>query len=441
MRIATTFLNVVFVFLLSFSVINAATNKETLARQAVSSNSTESNAAISELREMKQDGLNALFETYADELKGFSETGEGGENWRGIANAIDSVAQQKDAYASRLYWFTDFEKAKKLSKETNKPILSLRLLGNLNEEFSCANSRFFRSVLYSNAEISKYLHENYVLHWKSVRPAPKVTIDFGDGRKIERTLTGNSIHYILDRNGVVVDALPGLYSPQRFLSFLSITNVVARQNTLAVIEGDKFAIDLNKNFLQDYRAREYRTLLNRINTVGNQVGLTFDKTKKANREFEEMPPAMVAAALAMTKSIVEVGILKNFAPDLTQYGGEQINLEQWKKIAALSKTEAKLDEKSIAFIRNQTAKNDLTKEQFEKLLQNLESYISIDTARNEFLMRPSLLVWLNKGFDKNVEKLNEKVYAELFLTPNEDKWLGLYSTDIYTALDGNGIIK
>ena len=30
---------------------------------------------------------------------------------------------------------------------------------------------------------------------------PTVTIDFGDGRKLERTLTGNSIHYILDFAG------------------------------------------------------------------------------------------------------------------------------------------------------------------------------------------------------------------------------------------------
>ena len=29
----------------------------------------------------------------------------------------------------------------------------------------------------------------------------------------------------------------------------------------------------------------------------------------------------------------------------------------------------------------------------------------------------------------------------LFLTPNEDKWLGLYAPDIYTGLGGNGIIN
>src|SRR5262249_61690956 len=40
------------------------------------------------------------------------------------------------------------------------------------------------------------------------------------GRKLERTITGNSIHYILDVDGQVVDALPGLYSAPVFAAEL-----------------------------------------------------------------------------------------------------------------------------------------------------------------------------------------------------------------------------
>ena len=46
-------------------------------------------------------------------------------------NALDTVAMQKDAYASHLYWYTDIEEAKRIAKVKNKPILTLRLLGNL----------------------------------------------------------------------------------------------------------------------------------------------------------------------------------------------------------------------------------------------------------------------------------------------------------------------
>ena len=130
--------------------------------------------------------------------------------------AIDRVAGQRDAFASGLYWFTDLEAAKAEAAKTGRRILSLRLLGRLDEEYCCANSRFFRTVLYANEVVSRLLRERFVLHWKSVRPAPLLTIDMGDGRRIKRTITGNSIHYMLDARGQVLDALPGIYSPAAF---------------------------------------------------------------------------------------------------------------------------------------------------------------------------------------------------------------------------------
>ncbi|HEV7573773.1 MAG TPA: hypothetical protein VGQ21_19940 [Thermoanaerobaculia bacterium] len=47
-----------------------------------------------------------------------------------------------------------------------------------------------------------------------------MTIDFGDGRVLHRTITGNSIHYLLDATGRPLDALPGLYAPKAFLAQL-----------------------------------------------------------------------------------------------------------------------------------------------------------------------------------------------------------------------------
>ena len=149
--------------------------------------------------------------------------------------AIDGVARQRDAYASGLYWFTDLEAAKAEAKRSGKPILSLRLLGNLDDEFSCANSRFFRTYLYANRTVSDLLRRGYVLHWKSVRPVPVLTIDMGDGRRIKRTITGNSIHYILDAEGRVVDALPGNYGPAAFLAALNRMEQQTRGATPEVI--------------------------------------------------------------------------------------------------------------------------------------------------------------------------------------------------------------
>src|SRR5439155_21833312 len=114
-------------------------------------------------------------------------------------------------------WYTRFEQARDAAGQSGKRIVSVRLLGRLDEEFSCDNSRYFGTVLYANEEVSRALRERFGLHWQSVRPVPKVTIDMGDGRVIERTVTGNSVHYVLDADGRPVDAIPGLYGPKAFL--------------------------------------------------------------------------------------------------------------------------------------------------------------------------------------------------------------------------------
>jgi hypothetical protein len=41
----------------------------------------------------------------------------------------------------------------------------------------------------------------------------------------------------------------------------------------------------------------------------------------------------------------------------------------------------------------------------------------------------------------DLEALNEKVYAELFLTPSSDPWLGLSPQNTYTGLEKNGVVE
>jgi hypothetical protein len=66
-----------------------------------------------------------------------------------------------------------------------------------------------------------------VLHWQSVRPVPKVTIDFGNGKTLVKTLTGNSAHLVLDVNGRPVDALPGLFDAEVFAQLLARAHMKA----------------------------------------------------------------------------------------------------------------------------------------------------------------------------------------------------------------------
>jgi len=130
---------------------------------------------------------------------------------------------------AHLYWHTELEAAHGEARRTGRPILSLRLLGRLDEELSCANSRMFRTVLYPDPAVSRLLRESFVLHWSSERPAPVIRIDMGDGRTLTRTITGNSVHYVLDSRGRPVDAIPGLYSAARFRAELEESLDVARE--------------------------------------------------------------------------------------------------------------------------------------------------------------------------------------------------------------------
>jgi hypothetical protein len=134
---------------------------------------------------------------------------------------LDRRYNQFAAHTTLLYWFTDLDAALAEARRTKRPVLSLRLLGRLDEEHSCANSRLFRTMLYPEPRINRVLRDRYVLHWQSLRPVPKLTIDFGDGRaSVTTTIAGNSVHLILDGNGRPLDALPGMFSPDAFLQLL-----------------------------------------------------------------------------------------------------------------------------------------------------------------------------------------------------------------------------
>ncbi len=208
----------------------AATSDAELAKQAVSADRGEAQRAIEQLRSRGPAGLQALLKQHAPVLASRAKAvAKEDAAWERLSAAINAVGGQYDCHASRLFWHTDFESAKAAAAREGKPILSLRLLGKLNEECSCANSRFFRTTLYANHTVSQYLRDHFVLHWKSVRPVPKVTIDFGDGRVLHRTLTGNSIHYVLDVHGRTIDALPGLYGPAAFLSHLQQAEQLAKR--------------------------------------------------------------------------------------------------------------------------------------------------------------------------------------------------------------------
>ena len=277
---------------------------------------------------------------------------------------------------------------------------------------------------------------------------PKVTIDFGDGRKLERTLTGNSIHYVLDTQGRVIDALPGLYGPKAFL------------HGLQTAEG---AIDQMKSLNNEQReifVRQYHADQSKLILAAWQKDLTDLRipstamNQKAKRSQTKAMPedAATAGKLAMTKYIAEQPLVTSVNnPDaLASKTDDTI----WTQIARLHQSDAQLDDASIAYIASQnptagramplTASKAMIENPLMRLVRSLQGTIAIDSIKNEYTFHRQIHDWFAGGKVApaiDVNDLNEMVYAELFLTPSSDPWLGLLPRDAYTALENDGLSK
>lgn len=407
----------------------AGSELASLAQIAVNGDEIESAAAIKSLRLGKQAGLDAVFKMYRAEIGEFRTSGKRSANWKRISYVLDQVAMQKDAYSSRLFWHTDLLEALREAKLRDKKLISLRLLGNLNEEYSCANSRLFRSILYSDPVVARMLREDFVLHWKSVRPAPKITIDFGDGRKLVRTITGNSIHYILSSSGQIIDALPGLYDPATFGRYLRESRSLETKQFAEFQTYNVYRLKIGKALVEDWERK--------MKLLGRDTGIK----SPDEREVVVPEPGQLGAFPAMlrtaTKSGIESPAILALMPQVERLRKNTL-IEDWKPLAEISDP-VDLSDESIAMIRSKAG--NIKDHEFDRMIQNLKSYVAIDTVQNEYRFHLVIMSWLNNFAAADHDAFNKRVYAELFLTPGTDKWLGLYSPDVYSAIENNGLVR
>ena len=317
------------------------------------------------------------------------------EQWKTL---VDAVAQQRDARFSGLFWHTDLAAAHEVAKREGKPILSLRLLGKLTDELSCANSRFFRTTLYPHAAVRSTLAKKYVLHWESVRAVPIITIDFGDGRSIKRTITGNSLHLVLDARGRTVDVLPGLYGAGFFARVLQQSESVARQ--VGGMDDAQFSIEM---------AAYHRQQL-----IDQEARWTEDWTQL---KVESIPAL-----------------------------GAELDDAKWSQLAQHYRKEVAIDGMTTAAVRSKLAIEAallaMTKLRSEaaplQLMNNLIPLIGQDSVKNEYKMHRQIHRWLADAGATNRDQLVARIYSELFLSDLNDPWYGLSKPDVYSAVENDG---
>ena len=158
----------------------------------------------------------------------------------------------------------------------------------------------------SDPEVIKLLSTEVIPVWESVGPVPKVTIELGNGRKLERTLGGNIITYIVSADGEVYDAYPGVYTPLDYLTEIQKTLNFVKQtpepSKIILWHRDQFS-DLV--FDEQQRITFSKALVESPLLKALEIGPANDRTKKNNFHDISKDPATVqelSAALLKYKS-------------------------------------------------------------------------------------------------------------------------------------------
>jgi len=341
-----------------------------------------------------------------------------------LDTALDAICRQHGCRHTQLYWYTELDAALAAARTSGKPVLSLRLLGQLDEPLSCANSRFFRTILYP--AVAPWLRERFILHWSSERPVPVVTVDYGDGRQLTRTITGNSVHYVLDADGRPVDALPGLLAPPVFRRLLE------RSAALALAargrEGRERAI-----LLSEHHAQRLADLDVAWGAELRAVGENPSTRPPAGPLRGAAPPDVAAInVMAVGKSGVEMPLLDGIGlgPGLAT---PTVDLRFWDRLAARHIAESQL---APASLRAMSSIEPVDAEMRAATVRSLAT----DTLVNEHQLHRRVHQWFAEGSAGalSFEALNRRIYDELLLTPQSDPTLGLAPEDVYSGIAGGG---
>jgi hypothetical protein len=403
------------------------------------------------------DALTALLAKY--------DSARGPREKAALADQVDAMAGQRYATVSRLFWYEDLEQAKAAAAATGKPILELRMLGRLDEDQSCANSRLFRATVYANQAVAKQMRDNFILLWTSERPVPKVTIDYGDGRTLQTTITGNSAHYILDADGDVVDVLPGIYTPAAFSEELTKSAALARR--IAAVPAAKRA-----NAIREAHTKALAALDKKMQGMAAVAYFPGDETARQSRaelaqratfskayiEVPQLPTIRVADAIKLDEANTAAWAALGEAWWVAPFGTEPLQVDKTKAGAAIPpRTEealvlANFSGKAFVPIVLDTASRalvvqlehgtlkpgDVGATDDARVIARLEWHLLADSALNELRLRRTIHERMSK-VTEGFAPLNAYVYAEVFHTAASDPWLGLVPRTDFTGMPGDGV--
>ncbi len=233
---------------------------------------------------------------------------------------------------------------------------------------------------FSHPDFARFVAEHFEPTWESVRDVPQVTIDFGGGNVVRRTLHGNIATYICLADGTVVDVIAGVYDRRAYRGRLQVAAGFATE-IAALPRGYRVAE------IRRYHASQLARLEN-----SRGAGRVDARKRVLEVPLEELMAKRPALATGVTKlrieDSVETLVTRGHVNALPVIPGVQV-----------------LDDRPLR--------------SFD---------LSLDTANNERERRPRVHRLLAAEVRPTVSGLTKRIYRDVLGTDLDDPLLGLGQT-------------
>jgi hypothetical protein len=259
-------------------------------------------------------------------------------------------------------------------------------------------------VLLSDPEVIRFVNENFVACWQMVRPVPQVTIEFGDGRKLKRTLGGNTVMEICLPDGRVVDAFPGLYVPEDFLKEAGQSLELVRELGPSRMT-DRVAAEV----IAWHRARSATPPAVPVR-LSVEKALVESPLLRALRANPGTPPPTDLLVADLGRARVPLGAEEGPAAALARFS---------RQLEEISKQPATAEQLGERFVRLPEGQRP-TPEQLGAMA------LRVDSRTNLNWVRPAVHL-LFAGYDRLPEnrQCRDRVFQQILHIPVDDPYLGL----------------
>jgi hypothetical protein len=232
------------------------------------------------------------------------------------------------------------------------------------------------------------------------------------------------VHYVLDSSGRVIDVITGLHDTGDFLSRL--------RDGIAI--GAQCGVRLADRSCVAARHREALEATQRAWTQLEPGIPTWDALVALDVPAPAAPSAVVAMPIAIGKMSIEAPMLRLMGIAPRTPAPDPIAWEDVVARVGRPPFETVLSEESQSLARLKTGRTD-----DEALLRATFDRVTRDTVQNRFTLERRVHAWLaDETVPTDFASIDTRVYAELFLTPASDPWLGLRDEATWDVLEVNG---